>query len=65
MGVVCSNCRGHKNNQVYKISGTKTKARVGLTPNLNPKMIKTRTRTRQVKDKNSRGFYCKNKIRTK
>jgi len=30
-------CHRHKNNQVYKISSTKIRTKVGLIPNPNPK----------------------------
>jgi hypothetical protein len=42
---VCSNCHGHENNQVYGISETKTRTRVGLIPNLNCQIRKIKTIT--------------------
>ncbi len=39
--------------------------KVGLIPNFNREIRKTRTRTWNVQNKNSIRFYCKNKTRTK
>jgi hypothetical protein len=36
-----------------------------LIPNPNHEIRKVKTKTRQMHDKNSIGFYCKNKIKLK
>jgi hypothetical protein len=58
---ICLYCQGHENYQVYKIFKSKMKTKIGLIPNPNCEIKKTKTR--HVQDKNPIRFNCKIEIK--